>query len=66
MYLGIDIGSTTIKCALLDEEKKLIYQSYNRHNCQINDAMTNLLAVIKEKFNLEKLISEWIKILKFL
>ncbi len=55
MYLGIDIGSTTIKCALLNENKELIYKSYERHNCQVNDAMVKLLTLIKEEFNLENI-----------
>ena len=35
MKLGLDIGSTTIKCVLLDENEKIIYSSYERHFSQI-------------------------------
>lgn len=51
MKLGIDIGSTTIKCALLDDEKQLVYSSYQRHSCQISEKMIELLETIKQKFN---------------
>ena len=29
--VGLDIGSTTIKCAVLDEHDALIYSTYERH-----------------------------------
>ena len=28
--LGIDIGSTTVKIAILDDENKIIFSDYNR------------------------------------
>ncbi len=33
--LGLDIGSTTIKCVVLDEDDKIIYSSYERHFSKI-------------------------------
>ena len=35
MKIGLDIGSTTIKCAVLDENNNLIYSTYERHFSQI-------------------------------
>ena len=29
--LGIDIGSTTVKIAILDEDHKLLFSDYKRH-----------------------------------
>ena len=29
--LGIDVGSTTLKCAVLDEEGNLLHSAYTRH-----------------------------------
>lgn len=44
--LGIDIGSTTIKCALIDEQNTLISSSYTRHNAQTAQALkTQLIAL---------------------
>ncbi len=31
LRIGIDIGSTTVKVAVLDEENKLLFRSYERH-----------------------------------
>ena len=33
--LGLDIGSTTIKCVVLDEDNNIIYSSYERHLSRI-------------------------------
>ena len=33
--LGIDIGSTTIKAIIIDEEKKIIFKEYVRHNADV-------------------------------
>ncbi len=29
--LGVDIGSTTVKVAVLDESKQLLFSDYQRH-----------------------------------
>ena len=31
LRVGIDIGSTTVKVVVLDEENKLLFRSYERH-----------------------------------
>ena len=33
MRLGIDIGSTTVKLILLDQEDHILYSRYERHIC---------------------------------
>ncbi len=53
MYnIGLDIGSTTIKSAVLDESGKLVYNSYERHFSQIPPKATALIADIKKKLAL--------------
>ena len=47
MKLGLDIGSTTIKCVVLDEENKLIYSTYERHYSQITDKIAEILATVR-------------------
>ena len=57
MKLGIDIGSTTIKCVLLNREEKIIYKSYVRHELKIKDKLLELLKDLKiklEQLSLEK------------
>ena len=46
--IGLDIGSTTIKCVVLDEENKIVYSSYNRHSSHILEKSEELLAYIDE------------------
>ena len=35
LRIGIDIGSTTVKVVVLDEQNKLLFRSYERH-CWMN------------------------------
>lgn len=46
--VGIDLGSTTIKFIILDEENKIIYQDYKRHFSHIKE---NLTEKLKELIN---------------
>ncbi len=41
--LGIDIGSTTVKVALLDKDQKLIFSDYKRHFANIQETLAELL-----------------------
>lgn len=41
--LGIDIGSTTVKIAILDENNKLIFSEYKRHFADIQNTLAELL-----------------------
>lgn len=41
--LGIDIGSTTVKIAILDNNKQIIFSDYERHYANIQETLTLLL-----------------------
>ncbi|MBQ6407242.1 MAG: 2-hydroxyacyl-CoA dehydratase [Butyrivibrio sp.] len=41
--LGIDIGSTTVKIALLDSTHKIIFSDYKRHFANIQETLSELL-----------------------
>lgn len=41
--LGIDIGSTTVKVAILDNDKNLIFSDYERHFANIQETLQSLL-----------------------
>ena len=43
MRIGLDIGSTTIKCAVLDEQENLLYSTYERHYSHILEKAQELL-----------------------
>ena len=50
MRVGLDIGSTTIKCVVLDEHDQVIYDTYERHGSHITEKAQELLArLAKEK-----------------
>ena len=51
MKLGLDIGSTTIKCVVLDDENKLIYSTYERHYSQITEKIAEILALVRTKID---------------
>ncbi len=41
--LGIDIGSTTVKIAILDEKKQILFSDYQRHFANIRETLSDLL-----------------------
>ena len=47
--LGIDIGSTTVKIAILNSEKKLLFADYERHFANIQGTLATLLKRAKNK-----------------
>ena len=50
MRLGLDIGSTTIKCVLLDESNQMIYSTYERHFSHISEKTHELLTKINNEY----------------
>ena len=47
--LGIDIGSTTVKIAILDENNALLFSDYKRHFADIQNTLHGLLTLAKEE-----------------
>ena len=41
--LGIDIGSTTVKIAILDMEQQILFSDYQRHFANIRETLSDLL-----------------------
>lgn len=50
MRIGFDIGSTTLKCVVLDEDNKIVFSSYERHLSQIKQKSAELLYKVKAQF----------------
>ncbi len=46
---GIDIGSTTVKLAVLDADKKIIYGEYTRHNAHTKETLKELLVKARDE-----------------
>ena len=47
--LGIDIGSTTVKIAILDEEHNILFSDYERHFANIRETLSELLKKAYDK-----------------
>ncbi len=43
LFLGIDIGSTTVKIAIIDEDKNILFSDYERHFANIQQTLADLL-----------------------
>ena len=43
-YLGIDVGSTTVKVAILDEDRKILFSEYERHFANIQETLLALIS----------------------
>ena len=47
--LGIDIGSTTVKIAILDENNTILFSDYERHFANIRETLSSLLQKAYDK-----------------
>ncbi|MCD7838643.1 MAG: 2-hydroxyglutaryl-CoA dehydratase, partial [Clostridiales bacterium] len=43
LRIGIDIGSTTVKVVVLDEQNKLLFRSYERHFSKVREKTCEIL-----------------------
>ena len=48
MKIGLDIGSTTLKCVVVDDAGTILFRSYQRHFSLITQKTEELLTEIKE------------------
>ena len=49
LRLGIDIGSTTVKIAIIDSTNQILFSDYKRHFANIQETLADLLAEAREK-----------------
>ena len=56
LRVGIDIGSTTIKVVVIDQQCHIIYKTYERHMSSINAAVSVLFKRLKETFGLQTMV----------
>ena len=50
MKVGLDVGSTTIKCVVLDDAGELIYSTYERHFSHILEKSEELLRRVASEY----------------
>lgn len=46
--IGLDVGSTTMKCVVLDQNQKIIYKDYRRHRSNIKEVAMQFVDDIKD------------------
>ena len=50
--IGLDVGSTTMKCVVLDQDQVILYKDYKRHRSNIKETavafLDEIIAVIKD------------------
>lgn len=47
---GFDVGSTTVKCVIVDENNNLLFKSYRRHNAHQTKCVAELLKEVQKKY----------------
>ena len=47
--LGIDIGSTTVKIACLNDENQVVFSDYERHFANIRETLLDLIIKAKKQ-----------------
>ena len=48
--LGIDVGSTTVKTVVIDENKKILSHCYQRHMSRVRETVAEQLEALEQKF----------------
>jgi activator of 2-hydroxyglutaryl-CoA dehydratase len=49
--LGIDIGSTTAKVALIDHKGQVLFKAYTRHNTEVLPTLKDILIEAKKSLS---------------
>ncbi len=49
LRIGIDIGSTTVKVVVLDDQDKLLFRSYERHYSKARERAVETLRSIQDQ-----------------
>ena len=49
-HLGIDVGSTTVKLAILDNDNKILFAKYRRHHTDIRSTIAQIIGEAAEEF----------------
>lgn len=43
LHLGLDVGSTTVKLVVIDDNNKILYSKYTRHFSDIRSTIINIV-----------------------
>ncbi|KUO61919.1 MAG: 2-hydroxyglutaryl-CoA dehydratase [Gracilibacter sp. BRH_c7a] len=50
LHIGLDVGSTTVKIAILDDKDNLVFSHYQRHYSDVQHTVSNLLQKLYIQF----------------
>ena len=50
LYLGIDVGSTTVKAVVIDAKENILFSTYQRHLSEVRGKIASIIAEVAEKF----------------
>ena len=50
LHVGLDVGSTTVKIIVMNEEKEVIYSNYQRHFSDTKNTVCNVLDKLIESY----------------
>ena len=50
VHMGIDVGSTTVKLVVLDENLEVLFSRYQRHYAEIREVVVSLITQAYEQF----------------
>ena len=50
LHVGIDIGSTTVKIVVMDEDLNIIYENYQRHFSDTKNTVHKVLLDFSKKY----------------
>ena len=50
LHIGLDVGSTTVKIVVMDEEKNTIYRDYTRHYSDTKNTLCQVLEKLAEDY----------------
>ena len=51
LHVGLDVGSTTVKIVVLNENKELVYNTYTRHFSDTKNTIYNILNKLLSDFS---------------
>ncbi len=57
LYIGIDVGSTTLKIVLLNERGDILYKSYERHFSKVRSLTYERIAALEELIGDQKIFA---------
>ena len=50
LHIGIDVGSTTVKVAVLDDNNEILYSCYRRHHADIRATIVEVVGEAAEQY----------------